>query len=102
MRRPRGPGGRFLTADEVAAIESGKGGDLEDGGIKESPDTPVKGLPSSRGSGQKRKAGAMGGDGPVSASKKSKNEAPRRSTSAEESEEPEDEDEGEGDGEDDG
>ncbi|KAL3713646.1 Transcriptional activator [Talaromyces marneffei ATCC 18224] len=25
MRRPRGPGGRFLTADEVAAIEKGKG-----------------------------------------------------------------------------
>ncbi|KAL9105387.1 MAG: hypothetical protein Q9187_008719 [Circinaria calcarea] len=26
MRRPRGPGGRFLTADEVAAIEGGEGG----------------------------------------------------------------------------
>jgi nuclear transcription factor Y, alpha len=26
MRRPRGPGGRFLTADEVAAIERQKGG----------------------------------------------------------------------------
>ncbi|KAK6841857.1 hypothetical protein PG987_002717 [Apiospora arundinis] len=25
MRRPRGPGGRFLTADEVAEIEKGKG-----------------------------------------------------------------------------
>ena len=28
MRRPRGPGGRFLTAEEVAAIEKGKGGEL--------------------------------------------------------------------------
>ena len=24
MRRPRGPGGRFLTADEVAAMEAGE------------------------------------------------------------------------------
>lgn len=26
MRRPRGPGGRFLTAEEVAAIENKEGG----------------------------------------------------------------------------
>lgn len=29
MRRPRGPGGRFLTADEVSAIEKGEGGELQ-------------------------------------------------------------------------
>ena len=27
MRRPRGPGGRFLTAEEVSAIERGEGGE---------------------------------------------------------------------------
>lgn len=35
MRRPRGPGGRFLTADEVAAMEKdekGDKGDKDDGG----------------------------------------------------------------------
>lgn len=30
MRRPRGPGGRFLTAEEVAEIEKTKGGDDEE------------------------------------------------------------------------
>lgn len=95
MRRPRGPGGRFLTADEVAAIESGKGGDLgEDGGQAKSPDTPDKGsMSGSRSSGTKRKTGGSGNnDGP--ASKKIKNETPRRSTSGEDSEEPEDEEDG--------
>lgn len=29
MRRPRGPGGRFLTAEEVAQMDSGKGGEAE-------------------------------------------------------------------------
>ncbi|KAI1448066.1 CCAAT-binding transcription factor (CBF-B/NF-YA) subunit B-domain-containing protein [Annulohypoxylon stygium] len=36
MRRPRGPGGRFLTAEEVAEIERNKGaGDEKDGGAVE-------------------------------------------------------------------
>jgi len=59
MRRPRGPGGRFLTADEVAAMERGKnpngdGGEKDDDGPKSQP-----------GSAQKRKAGdgASGGNG---------------------------------------
>ncbi|KAI1844389.1 hypothetical protein JX266_009483 [Neoarthrinium moseri] len=30
MRRPRGPGGRFLTAEEVAEIEKGKGSEGKD------------------------------------------------------------------------
>ena len=95
MRRPRGPGGRFLTADEVAAIESGKGGELgEDIGESKSPDTPARGsLSGSRSSGTKRKAGALGKTGSPAA-KKVKNETPRRSTSGEDSEDPEDEDEG--------
>ncbi|KAJ9137917.1 Transcriptional activator HAP2 [Pleurostoma richardsiae] len=40
MRRPRGPGGRFLTADEVAEIERKKateGGDLKEEGIDSAP-----------------------------------------------------------------
>jgi hypothetical protein len=48
MRRPRGPGGRFLTADEVAAMEKkaaeGGGDGLEDI------------LKGENGSGQKRKS----------------------------------------------
>jgi nuclear transcription factor Y alpha len=30
MRRPRGPGGRFLTADEVAAMDKAKEGDASE------------------------------------------------------------------------
>ncbi|KAF4637508.1 hypothetical protein G7Y89_g553 [Cudoniella acicularis] len=56
MRRPRGPGGRFLTADEVAEIERTKG-DGGDDGEKGSLDTPAKGISNSGGgSGTKRKA----------------------------------------------
>ncbi|KAI1345233.1 CCAAT-binding transcription factor (CBF-B/NF-YA) subunit B-domain-containing protein [Xylariaceae sp. FL0016] len=47
MRRPRGPGGRFLTADEVAEIERNKGGDDKDSGISE---------PASTKTGSKRKS----------------------------------------------
>jgi hypothetical protein len=56
MRRPRGPGGRFLTADEVAEIERNKaeGGGDENGKPTE---TPAKGAPGATGgSGTKRKA----------------------------------------------
>ena len=44
MRRPRGPGGRFLTADEVAAMDRQAGGDpaaeggADDGADKENID----------------------------------------------------------------
>ncbi|KAG0648168.1 Transcriptional activator HAP2 [Hyphodiscus hymeniophilus] len=54
MRRPRGPGGRFLTADEVAEIERTKG-DGEDG--DKLSETPAKGISGGAGgSGTKRKA----------------------------------------------
>lgn len=61
MRRPRGPGGRFLTADEVAAMEKEKGGE---NGVPDSVklDTPA--------SGTKRKATSDGTN--ESAAKKSK------------------------------
>lgn len=61
MRRPRGPGGRFLTAEEVAMLE--KGSTLEEAIAhsaknKQNSDGPA--------SGQKRKAGAIGdGNTPV-------------------------------------
>lgn len=107
MRRPRGPGGRFLTADEVAAIEGGgkPPGELgdEDGADKENLHTPGKASAKaannnvSGGSGHKRKAGGLG-DAAAPPSKKAKSEAQARtSTSAEESEEDAEEDEGDGD-----
>lgn len=100
MRRPRGPGGRFLTADEVAAIESGKGDELGEELVdsKEDIDTSAKGsISGSRGAGSKRKSGVLGVGGPTPTNKKVKTEAARTSTSAEESEEPEEEDEADDD-----
>ncbi|KAL8761642.1 MAG: hypothetical protein Q9184_002256 [Pyrenodesmia sp. 2 TL-2023] len=80
MRRPRGPGGRFLTAEEVAMIDAGKS--MEEV-VAQSKADPSKGS-------KKRKSGA--GDVAPSA-KKVKTEPARRSTSAEESEEPDEEEE---------
>ena len=55
MRRPRGPGGRFLTAEEVAAIEREKdGGD----GKAEGEDVPAV---KAHGAGTKRKSEAGSG-----------------------------------------
>jgi len=70
MRRPRGPGGRFLTSDEVAEMErnaaqhKGEGGDDAD-----KDDGPSKIVVP--GSGSKRKAAGA----PSSAAKKAKNSA---------------------------
>ncbi|KAB2574053.1 CCAAT-binding transcription factor subunit B [Lasiodiplodia theobromae] len=62
MRRPRGPGGRFLTADEVAAMEKAKqhgenGGEADDGVDKENAGTPAKSLQSGAAGSAKRKVG---------------------------------------------
>jgi len=54
MRRPRGPGGRFLTADEVAEIERTKGDGGEEGATNETPVAKDSGIGG--GSGTKRKA----------------------------------------------
>ena len=48
MRRPRGPGGRFLTAEEVSQMEAG-------GGLPEGSNGEMK----PNGSATKRKAGEM-------------------------------------------
>lgn len=55
MRRPRGPGGRFLTADEVAALEKAE---AEGGGEGDAhlANGDLNGADHSPGSGGKRKA----------------------------------------------
>lgn len=83
MRRPRGPGGRFLTADEVAAMEKGEGlpGD-------ENNETPSTKLNEGASSGQKRKASSLEDNMPVKKSKIA-------SESAEDSEDGDEDDEDE-------
>ncbi|KAI9836964.1 MAG: Transcriptional activator [Thelocarpon superellum] len=111
MRRPRGPGGRFLTADEVAEMErAGKNPETGEDLVKDEDGTPAhvnSSLgPNATGSGPKRKA-----DGPhaddATPSKKPKTEAapgaatgqgPRQSTSAEDSDELEEDEDGDDDG----
>lgn len=78
MRRPRGPGGRFLTADEVAAMEK-KGGELSF-----SPQETMQSKPKRGSTAQKRKSSEVHDDS-VSTTKKAKTAAPPR-TSAEDSE----------------
>lgn len=99
MRRPRGPGGRFLTAEEVSLIEKGEGGELQKYAPKvmenlnnQESDTsgPAK---SSNSAGSKRKSGALDDDGSTPPSKKAKVE-PAKDTPSGESEEADEEDEG--------
>lgn len=100
MRRPRGPGGRFLTAEEVSLIEKGEGGELQKYGAaidatKEDPDAPAKGKAGKASN--KRKSGVLDeDDGNALAVKKIKNELVKKSTSPE-SEDVEDDDEGDDD-----
>ncbi|KAL2799999.1 CCAAT-binding transcription factor (CBF-B/NF-YA) subunit B-domain-containing protein [Aspergillus keveii] len=78
MRRPRGPGGRFLTADEVAAMEKKGAG----GAGQENAD-----LSKSVGDispGQKRKA-SEGNDDTLSSAKKAKTGASKANHTADES-----------------
>ena len=94
MRRPRGPGGRFLTADEVAEIERVKGDGGEEGD-KSSLETPAKGISGGgAGSGSKRKA-----EGDTSTpSKKAKTNAPPVGGRSSAEDEDEDEDDADDDG----
>lgn len=78
MRRPRGPGGRFLTADEVAAMEKGENP------LGENGQTPATKKADGASSGTKRKADS------------SENDTPAKKRKPTESEEEED-DEGEDD-----
>ncbi|KAI9809083.1 MAG: hypothetical protein M1825_002372 [Sarcosagium campestre] len=112
MRRPRGPGGRFLTADEVAEMEKKQGGEggEGDGGdedIEQETVTPSKSnatVTGATGSGSKRKAESQRLDGAKTLKKaktghgRGSNGPPRQSTSAEDSDEAADEDEGNDEG----
>jgi nuclear transcription factor Y alpha len=87
MRRPRGPGGRFLTAEEVAAMD--QKGDGEDGN-KENPTMPTK-----PASGPKRKASSTQLKGTPNIKKNKAGAVQRQSTSEEDED---DEDDAEDDG----
>jgi len=91
MRRPRGPGGRFLTAEEVAAMDNAQKGEGEDGN-KENASLP----PKSGSAGPKRKASSTQLKGTPDV-KKNKAGAVQRQSASEEDEE-EDEDDAEDDG----
>ncbi|EON62030.1 hypothetical protein W97_01249 [Coniosporium apollinis CBS 100218] len=94
MRRPRGPGGRFLTADEVAAMAKGQSIGDADGGDKENADMPAKGaLAGQTGSAGKRKAGAMAAPAAKKAKQNSKAMPVQRPSSSGDESEPEDDDE---------
>ncbi|PYH90460.1 CCAAT-binding transcription factor subunit [Aspergillus ellipticus CBS 707.79] len=83
MRRPRGPGGRFLTADEVAAMEKKAGGSSMAHEIADS--AVVKPAGDTTPSAQKRKSSDVNDDN-VNSAKKAKTGGPKTSTSADESE----------------
>lgn len=93
MRRPRGPGGRFLTADEVAEIERTKG-DGGDDGEKGSLETPAKSTSGNTGgSGTKRKADS---DNPTPSKKAKPNAPPPQRSSAEDEDDDEEDDDADG------
>jgi len=91
MRRPRGPGGRFLTAEEVAAMDSAQKGGEEGEGNKENDTLPPK-APSS--SGPKRKASSTQLKGTPIIKKSKAGAVQRQSTSEEDEDEDDDEDDG--------
>jgi nuclear transcription factor Y, alpha len=88
MRRPRGPGGRFLTAEEVAAMEANKTTGGGEDGNKENAETPAKATQAQNSSATKRKT-APGGT-PAAKKAKTNASAPRNSTSEEEDEDEDD------------
>ncbi len=91
MRRPRGPGGRFLTAEEVAAMDAQKGEGEE--GNKENASLPAK---AAAGSGPKRKASTTQLKGTPNIKKSKAGAAQRQSTSEEDEEDEEDDAEDDG------
>ncbi|PLB50961.1 CCAAT-binding transcription factor subunit [Aspergillus steynii IBT 23096] len=82
MRRPRGPGGRFLTAEEVAAMEKKQGPGAP--GQENIDSSVVKHAGGNTPSAQKRKSSEVNDDN-VGSAKKAKTGGPKTS-SAEESE----------------
>ncbi|KAF2270388.1 hypothetical protein CC78DRAFT_131569 [Lojkania enalia] len=101
MRRPRGPGGRFLTADEVAAMEAAKaqGGGEDDGNNKENAQTPAKATQLPNNSASKRKAPPSAQlKGTPSAKKVKTGTALQRPSTSEDDDEEEDDDDADDDG----
>ncbi|KAL2866480.1 transcription activator HAP2 [Aspergillus lucknowensis] len=80
MRRPRGPGGRFLTADEVAAMEKKNSGGAGSGQENADPSKSVGDVSP----GQKRKA-TDGNNENLNSAKKAKTGTLKASTNADES-----------------
>ena len=70
MRRPRGPGGRFLTADEVAQIERNK---AAEGGEKQEPEAVVSTKTASGGTKRKSEANS---NAPSKKARKAETESP--------------------------
>ena len=70
MRRPRGPGGRFLTADEVAALEKKEG--AADG--QENASNNVKPADEDSSPVKKRKTGNAGGGNAAKKAKRTSGE----------------------------
>ena len=90
MRRPRGPGGRFLTAEEVSAIEKGEGGELQKYASnipKAEANSPLDEKAPQPGS--KRKGRDEDED---TSAKKSKNGQSKKSSSPEEEDDEDDDD----------
>lgn len=90
MRRPRGPGGRFLTADEVAQMEAGGKGPGEEEGNKENDNTPTKAALATATSASKRKADSSLKGTPANKKNKTGGSVQRPSTSEEDDDEEED------------
>ncbi|KAF2750577.1 hypothetical protein M011DRAFT_396466 [Sporormia fimetaria CBS 119925] len=86
MRRPRGPGGRFLTAEEVAQMELNKGT-----GGDEDKDAAAKATSGSAGAGAKRKSVSA----PSAAKKRNKTGGPVKSSSSADEDDDEDDEDGE-------
>lgn len=92
MRRPRGPGGRFLTAEEVAAMDAAeKGGEVGEGNKENDSNSGKAGVGSS---GPKRKASSTQLKGTPGNKKNKAGAAQRQSTSEEDEDEDDDEDDG--------
>ena len=92
MRRPRGPDGRFLTADEVAEIERTKGDCREEGNKPQ--EAPAKDTLSSAGRSTKQNADT----GTSTLSKKVKTNAPPTKGRRSAKDEDKDEDDADNDG----
>ena len=100
MRRPRGPGGRFLTSDEVAEMErkaqaQNKGEGVDELDTKEASKVAQAAAPGSAG---KRKAVSA----PASAQKKVKNNSGSMAVKHPDEDVDEDDDDDDDDGNDDG